>query len=203
MPSIVANGDDQTVSIVLDDFGRIGRSYRETDVDRADLETTITELLRGEYSNPVGVVASTPRKNGRRMCRKTSPGRSGAAAILRAAKVPASVQALSTSPTQHAGRNCRCHCAWCAMSARSAPIAAGLRKPSQKAVGRPTRMRLRRSWNAVPELQCGEWCRPAAVAGRFYQALQQEGLASFAATKITCPRTDVKTAALAQRASER
>jgi hypothetical protein len=30
-PSIVPKGDDQKVYIVLDDFGRLGRSYRETD----------------------------------------------------------------------------------------------------------------------------------------------------------------------------
>ena len=32
-PSIVADDDDQNVYIVLDDFGRQGRSYRETDVE--------------------------------------------------------------------------------------------------------------------------------------------------------------------------
>jgi hypothetical protein len=55
-PSIVPNGDDQNVYIVLDDFGRHGRSYRETDVERADLETVITDMLEGQYQNPVRVV---------------------------------------------------------------------------------------------------------------------------------------------------
>jgi hypothetical protein len=55
-PSIVPNTSDQTVYIVLDDFGLNGRAYRETDVERADLETIITELLNGEFSNPVRVV---------------------------------------------------------------------------------------------------------------------------------------------------
>ncbi len=55
-PSIVPTGDDQNVYIVLDDFGRIGRAYRETDVERADLESIITDMLRGEYSNPVRVI---------------------------------------------------------------------------------------------------------------------------------------------------
>jgi hypothetical protein len=35
-PSIVPNGNDQNVYLVVDDFGRLGRSYRETDVERAD-----------------------------------------------------------------------------------------------------------------------------------------------------------------------
>jgi hypothetical protein len=56
-PSIVPHGDDQNVYIVVDDFGRNGRVYRETDVEAADLETVILDLLSGEYKNPVRVVA--------------------------------------------------------------------------------------------------------------------------------------------------
>ena len=56
-PSIVPRGEDQNVYIVLDDFGRSGQAYRETDVETADLETTITDLLDGQYRNPVRVVA--------------------------------------------------------------------------------------------------------------------------------------------------
>jgi hypothetical protein len=56
-PSIVPNGDDQTVYLVLDDFGRLGRSYRKTDPERADLETTITDLMTGQFNSPVRVVA--------------------------------------------------------------------------------------------------------------------------------------------------
>jgi hypothetical protein len=56
-PSIVPNGDDQSVYIVVDDLGRSGRVYRETDVETADLETVILDLLEGQYKNPVRVVA--------------------------------------------------------------------------------------------------------------------------------------------------
>ena len=56
-PSIVPNGTDQTVYIVLEDFGRLGRAYRETDAERADLETVISDLISGQYGNPVRVVA--------------------------------------------------------------------------------------------------------------------------------------------------
>jgi|SRR5665213_1462628 len=56
-PSIVPNGDDQNVYLVVDDFGRLGRSYRETDVETADLETVILDLLGGQYNDPVRVVA--------------------------------------------------------------------------------------------------------------------------------------------------
>jgi hypothetical protein len=56
-PSIVPTSDDQNVYIVVDDFGRNGRSYRETDVEQADLETTIFDLMAGQYRNPIRVVA--------------------------------------------------------------------------------------------------------------------------------------------------
>jgi hypothetical protein len=55
-PSIVPDGDDQTVYIVLDDFGRNGRAYRETDVERVDLEAVIMDMLEGQYHNPVRVI---------------------------------------------------------------------------------------------------------------------------------------------------
>jgi hypothetical protein len=53
-PSIVPKGDDQNVYLVVDDLGRV---YRETDAEAADLETVILDLLSGEYKNPVRVVA--------------------------------------------------------------------------------------------------------------------------------------------------
>jgi hypothetical protein len=56
-PSIVPKQEDgQTVYIVLDDFGRNGRAYRETDVERSDLEAVIMDMLEGQYKNPVRVV---------------------------------------------------------------------------------------------------------------------------------------------------
>src|ERR1700733_10980000 len=56
-PSVVPYGADQNVSLVVDDFGRNGRAYRETDVETADLETVILDLLEGQYKNPIRVVA--------------------------------------------------------------------------------------------------------------------------------------------------
>jgi hypothetical protein len=55
-PSIVPRGDDRNVYLVVDDFSRNGRVYRETDVETADLETVIIDLLDGQYRNPVKVV---------------------------------------------------------------------------------------------------------------------------------------------------
>jgi hypothetical protein len=54
----MASSGKLTVYLVLDDFGRQGRAYRETDPERADLETVTTDLLSEQYNNPVRVVAS-------------------------------------------------------------------------------------------------------------------------------------------------
>jgi hypothetical protein len=55
-PSIVPHGADQDTYLVLDDFG-LGCSWRETDVDKADRETLIRDLVEGQYSHPVRIVA--------------------------------------------------------------------------------------------------------------------------------------------------
>src|ERR1700693_217710 len=59
-PSIVPHGDDQNVYLVVDDLGRVGRVWREADVDHTDLETVIHDLLAGEYSNPIGAFGFNP-----------------------------------------------------------------------------------------------------------------------------------------------
>jgi hypothetical protein len=57
-PSIVPPGNDQDVYLVLDEFGgRIGQAWRETDAEAARLETVIADLLDGQYSSPVRVIA--------------------------------------------------------------------------------------------------------------------------------------------------
>jgi hypothetical protein len=56
-PSIVPKGDDQTVYLVVDDFGRNGRVYREADVESTDLKTVVGDLLDGQYKNPIRVVS--------------------------------------------------------------------------------------------------------------------------------------------------
>ena len=56
-PSIVPNGDDQTVYLVKDDLGRLGAAWREADAEATDLETVITDLLTGQYKDPIRVIA--------------------------------------------------------------------------------------------------------------------------------------------------
>ena len=59
-PSIVPYGADQTAYLVVDSFGGLGTVYRETEVERIDLETVIADLMSGQFNDPVRVVRSGP-----------------------------------------------------------------------------------------------------------------------------------------------
>jgi hypothetical protein len=48
---------DVTVHIVLDDFGKAGRAYRETAEEDASLGSVVDDILSGQFNNPVRVVA--------------------------------------------------------------------------------------------------------------------------------------------------
>jgi hypothetical protein len=56
-PSIAPTGFDVDVYLILDDFGKLGRSYREADEEAADKETIIRNLIEGQYNDPVRIVA--------------------------------------------------------------------------------------------------------------------------------------------------
>jgi len=48
---------DTTVHIVLNDFGKLGSAYVETDEADADESTIVSNIIEGAYSNPTRVVA--------------------------------------------------------------------------------------------------------------------------------------------------
>ena len=56
-PSIAPNGGEQDIYLVLDDFGRLGRAWRETDEAGTNGATLIRNLLDGQYENPVRIIA--------------------------------------------------------------------------------------------------------------------------------------------------
>jgi hypothetical protein len=56
-PSIVPETADRDVYLVLDDFGRLGRAWREADETETDRATVIQALLQGQYNGPVRVIA--------------------------------------------------------------------------------------------------------------------------------------------------
>ena len=54
-PSIVPVAPEDYY-IVVNTFGRFGAAFVETDLDRADYETTIADLMVGQHSDPLRVV---------------------------------------------------------------------------------------------------------------------------------------------------
>ena len=56
-PSIMPPGADHDTYLVLDDFGGNGCAWRGTDVESADRETLIRDLVDGQYIKPVRIVA--------------------------------------------------------------------------------------------------------------------------------------------------
>jgi hypothetical protein len=48
---------DQDVCLVIEDLGRLGLIYCESDVETSDVETVIQDMVGGQYSNPVRVIA--------------------------------------------------------------------------------------------------------------------------------------------------
>jgi len=56
-PPIAPSDLEHATYLVLDDFGRIGRAWREAAEEAADRETVIRNLLAGEYNDPVRIVA--------------------------------------------------------------------------------------------------------------------------------------------------
>ena len=56
-PRIVPYGADQTVYLVIDRFRDLATVYRETEVERAHLETIIADLMSGQFNDPIRVVA--------------------------------------------------------------------------------------------------------------------------------------------------
>lgn len=56
-PAIVHHRADQDTYLVLEDFGRYGRGWREADEGSTDRKALIRDFLAGEYPNPLRIVA--------------------------------------------------------------------------------------------------------------------------------------------------
>ena len=55
--SKVPYGADQTVYLVVDRLSRQGAVYCEVEIERTDIETVVTDLLTGQFSDPVRITA--------------------------------------------------------------------------------------------------------------------------------------------------
>ena len=58
-PSIVP-GAPEDFYIVVNHFGRFGTAFAETDLDRANYETTVADLMSGQHGDPLRVVMFNP-----------------------------------------------------------------------------------------------------------------------------------------------
>ena len=54
---VVPYGADQTVYFVIDRFGKFSSVHCETEVERTDREAVITDLMSGQFNDPIRVVA--------------------------------------------------------------------------------------------------------------------------------------------------
>ena len=83
---------DTTVYIVLDDFGKIGRSYRETDETRSDLDAVVSDMLSGQFNRPLRVVAFNTAEGWSRDCSEDVAWRVALEATRRGVRLPDRVQ---------------------------------------------------------------------------------------------------------------
>jgi len=61
-PSIVP-GTPEDYFIVINHYGRFGTAFVETDLDRANYETTIADLMSGQHCDPLRVIRFNPETN--------------------------------------------------------------------------------------------------------------------------------------------
>jgi len=61
-PSIVP-GTPEDFYIVVNHFGQFGTAFAETDLDRANYETTVADLISGQHCDPLRVIMFNPETN--------------------------------------------------------------------------------------------------------------------------------------------
>ena len=95
-PRIVPYGVDQTVYLVIDRFSGLGTVYRETEVERADLQTIIADLMSGQFNDPFRIVAFNTLEHWSED--NISPSKFKPAATSKASRSP-SIFGTSLTPT--------------------------------------------------------------------------------------------------------
>ena len=61
-PSIVP-GPPEDYYIVINHYGRFGTAFAETDLDRANYETTIADLMSRQHCDPLRLIMFNPETN--------------------------------------------------------------------------------------------------------------------------------------------
>jgi hypothetical protein len=112
-PSIVPNSGDRNVYLVLDDLGRSGRIWPETDAESTDLETVTLDLLTGQYKDPVQVVGFNTAEGWSQDVFRDVAHELRRRCDLQLRNVPFFLQDFVG---RHEGRysifSCHCRCAW-------------------------------------------------------------------------------------------
>jgi hypothetical protein len=112
-PSIVPRGDDHDVYLVVDDLGRIGRVWMEADYEATDYETVVTDLLEGQYKNPMGIFAFNTVEGWSRDVSADIAAELAGAATCRRATCRPGYRTSSIDMTRSTALNSCCRCAWC------------------------------------------------------------------------------------------
>jgi hypothetical protein len=108
-PSIVPQSDDRDVYLVLDELGRLGRCWRETDEDRADRTTVVQDLLEGQYSGPVRVIAFNAVEGWSRDVSEDIADEIARRCGMDGFDVPPFLEDFVVGMAAAGRRNCRCH----------------------------------------------------------------------------------------------
>jgi hypothetical protein len=90
----VPKDDDQNVYLGVNDFGRYGLAWCETDVEATDLEGVITDLLDSHYNNPIRVVGFNTAEGWSRDVSEDIADEIRRRCDLQMTEVPASLQAF-------------------------------------------------------------------------------------------------------------
>jgi len=61
-PSIVPAASEEFY-IVVNHYGRFGSAFAETDINRADYENAVADLISGQHSDPLRVIMFNPETN--------------------------------------------------------------------------------------------------------------------------------------------
>jgi hypothetical protein len=76
-PSIVP-GAPEDFYLVINRYGRFGTAFAETDLRRADYETTLADLMSGQHSDPLSAIMFNPATNCSDDASRASRRKSGA-----------------------------------------------------------------------------------------------------------------------------
>jgi hypothetical protein len=98
---------------VVNDLRRLGRVWREADYEATDFETIVTDLLEGQYKNPIGIFAFNTAEGWARDVSADVAAELRQRCDLQLRDVPSSLQHFVDRHGALDVRSYRYRCAWC------------------------------------------------------------------------------------------